>query len=97
MFDGKSRGAQTIECSCQTQLNIICRQAASSKKGIETHIFHGSIEAKVWISIHHICCLERTMLRSPCDEHDRQCYDSWTDLVGRAIYEDRIVIDSLRS
>ena len=96
MFDGKSREVQTIECSCQTQLKIRCRLAVSSKKGTETHVFRGSREAKVSTSNHYIYFLERTMLWSPCDAHDTQCYDSWTDLVGRAIYEDLVLIDSLR-
>ena len=96
MCDNKRKGTQTIECSCLSQLYIRCHQAVSGKKSTEAHVFHRSREAKVSISIHYICFPERTKLRFPCDEHDRQCYGSWTDLVGIAIYEDPVVIDSLR-
>ena len=71
------------------------RQAVSGREWGRAHVFHGSREAKVSISIHYIYCLERTRLRFPCDEHDMQCYGSWTDLVGKAIYGDLVVIDSL--
>jgi hypothetical protein len=60
-----------------------------------THAFHGPREAKVSISIHYIYRLERTKLQFPCDGHYTQYYGSWTDLVGRSIYEDRVVIDCL--
>ena len=96
MFDRKTKGTLTIERSFQTQLNIRCHQAVSGKRETEAHVFHGSREAKVSISIHHIYFLERTKLRFLCDKRDTRCYDSWTDLVGRAIYEDPVVIDFLR-
>ena len=63
--------------------------------GTGTHVFHGSREAKASISIHYIYCLEKTRLQFPCDEHHARCYGSWRDLVGRAIYEDPVVFDSL--
>jgi hypothetical protein len=49
----------------------------------------------VSISIRYIYYLERTRLQFPCDEHDMQCYGSWTDLAGRAIYGDLVVVDFL--
>ena len=89
------KGPQTIECSCPSQLYIICHQAMLDREQDRAHVFRGSREEKESISIHYICYLERTRLRYPCDEHDTRCCGSWRDLVGRAIYEDPVVIDSL--
>jgi hypothetical protein len=59
------------------------------------HVSHGPREVMESISIYYICCLERTRLQFPYDEHDRQCYGLWRGLVERAIHEDPVVIDSL--
>ena len=35
----KGEGTTTIECSCQSQLHIKCRQAMSGKEWAEAHVF----------------------------------------------------------
>jgi hypothetical protein len=91
----KVRGPLTIKCFCPSQLHIGRRQSVSDRNGDGAHAFHGSREAKASISIPYIGCLERTRLQFPCDEHRTRCYDSWTGLGGRAIYEDSLVADPL--